>query len=325
MTKQNIIETRADKKGHSKVKPTVGEPADELTDPAKLLGGPVAGVGDGVVENQATLLCDTRFQTVQRQALAAQIGGEQGNRHMQRVVRSLKQGEKTTNPMPKVNIPAGCYERGADCAVEQVMRTPVIEARIVQCTPDERAAAIIRYAQNAAIAAAERAVNVVRRIIQTYYAAQASLVANVVYASGEPGLQTSCATSPSAQGTISVGDYFLNNTTESGFARRVLQVDHELEHIRQQRAGMGGPQRRHLREFLAFAREAIASEAPGTGTMNPLMRSTLIDEALRHYCQMNDEQQSAQATAQVRLLEARERYQSQIRAGRRTPPPVCSE
>lgn len=42
-------------------------------------------------------------------------------------------------------------------------------------------------------------------------------------------------------GTITVGRYFVELTTAKGLARRVLRVDHELEHIRQHRAGLGGP------------------------------------------------------------------------------------
>ena len=45
---------------------------------------------------QAAQLGDSRLQTAQRQALAAQIGGAQGNRHLQRVVAMLKGEGKAT-------------------------------------------------------------------------------------------------------------------------------------------------------------------------------------------------------------------------------------
>ena len=78
------------------------------------------------------------------------------------------------------------------------------------------------------------------------------------------------------QGKITVGHSFLQQTTEQGFARRVLQVDHELEHVRQHRAGMGGANRQDEREFLAFQREALEPELAGTG------RSRSLDQGESH-------------------------------------------
>lgn len=46
---------------------------------------------DASIQAQASYLNDTRFQTIQRQAMAAQIGQVQGNRHLQRVISSLGQ------------------------------------------------------------------------------------------------------------------------------------------------------------------------------------------------------------------------------------------
>ncbi len=46
------------------------------------------------VEVQAARLGDLRLQTVQRQALAAQIGRVQGNRHLQRMITSINDVEK---------------------------------------------------------------------------------------------------------------------------------------------------------------------------------------------------------------------------------------
>lgn len=97
---------------------------------------------------------------------------------------------------------------------------------------DDRAHAIINAAQADHPAIAERAVSTVPRIINTYYADRAPTVSDVTYDSSEPGLMTtSVGRGASSTGSIAVGDYFVTNTIAAEFARRVLQVGHELEHI----------------------------------------------------------------------------------------------
>ncbi|MBN2394140.1 MAG: hypothetical protein JXR84_25635 [Anaerolineae bacterium] len=49
----------------------------------------IGATGDGLIEGQSARLGDTRFQTVQRQTMASQIGWGQGNAHLQRLVSSL--------------------------------------------------------------------------------------------------------------------------------------------------------------------------------------------------------------------------------------------
>jgi hypothetical protein len=71
------------------------EAADGRDDLAALLRGPDGAFGAGSFENQAARLGDPRLTIVQRQALAAEIGRVQGNKHLQRVVASLKLGDKT--------------------------------------------------------------------------------------------------------------------------------------------------------------------------------------------------------------------------------------
>jgi hypothetical protein len=146
---------------------------------------------------------------------------------------------------------------------------------------DAKALAIINAAQDKSKPLSQRAVQAVRSIINQYYSSQASNVSDVRYLAKTPGLETqSVGSGPTTKGIITVGDYFINNTTTKGFARRVLQVGHELQHIDQYRTGMGGEARRHEREFLAFYWEATTEEKPGTGRMSHATRVSLIDAAL---------------------------------------------
>jgi hypothetical protein len=110
-----------------------------------------------------------------------------------------------------------------------------------------------------------RAVRAVWSILRTYYPTEAAKVAAVVYSEGVQGLRTTRAgTGPTATGIITVGRTFVEHTTDRFFARRVLQVGHELRHIDQYRAGMIGPANKAKREFLAHSWTAFArkSQAP---------------------------------------------------------------
>lgn len=148
---------------------------------------------------------------------------------------------------------------------------------------DARAQAVIRAAQDPTVPVDRRAIGAVRSIINTYYPTEASLVRRVIYDIAETGLSTSVATGPTGRGVFTVGRYFVDHTNRRGLARRVLQVDHELEHIRQHRAGLGGPGTKALREFRAFYREALKRELPGTGRVSHSTRVSLIDAALGNY------------------------------------------
>ncbi len=94
MPKQNqSVEAQPHKKNRPKVEPAVvPEQTQELAGPTTLPDGPLAAAGNGAVDEQAARLADPRFQMVQRQAMAAQIGQVQGNHHLQRVVESLRGG-----------------------------------------------------------------------------------------------------------------------------------------------------------------------------------------------------------------------------------------
>jgi hypothetical protein len=161
---------------------------------------------------------------------------------------------------------------------------------------------------------------VVNDIIKTYYSSEAGLVKKVVYKESEPGLETSVATSKTAKGTITVGKYFVTHTDKRGLARRVLQVDHELEHIRQHRRGMGGPKTAHLREFLAFTREALSPEVAGTGRVSHSTRVSLIDGALKHYYKIGSKaDRDKHKDKRDKLLEARKEHAA--KSGRKYGPP----
>ncbi len=101
------------------------EAADGRDDLAALLRGPDGAFGAGTVENQAARLGDPRLTTIQRQALAVQIGQVQGNRHIQRVVGSLERSK---------NITPVTHSR--DQAVER-------QEMVVQRTPPEPGPAMI--------------------------------------------------------------------------------------------------------------------------------------------------------------------------------------
>lgn len=112
--------------------------------------------------------------------------------------------------------------------------------------------------------------------------------------------------------------------TEKHFARRVLQVGHELEHITQIRSGLAGGHKKYEREFLAFYHEALNPEKQGTGLMQHRTRLRLIDAALGNYYCLSDTKQKEYATKKQELLDRRN---SEIDAGGKpdttNPPSKC--
>lgn len=146
---------------------------------------------------------------------------------------------------------------------------------------DGRARTIIAVARDPAQGIWGRAVATVWSILRTYYPAETEKVSSVIYSENVPGLLTTrLGTGPLARGAISVGRYFIEHTTEEFFARRVLQVGHELQHVDQYRAGMIGHDRQPEREFLAHCWTVFAAERPGTGRMSHSTRVSIIDAAL---------------------------------------------
>jgi hypothetical protein len=187
---------------------------------------------------------------------------------------------------------------------------------------DARALAIIKAAQASTPSIDERAVAAVQAILETYYSDRKAMVSAVRYAEAEPGLKTTArGKGEKVTGLISVGHYFITDTTEQHFARRVLQVGHELEHIQQHREGKGGEGHRHEREFLAFYHEATVPELAHTGRMSHSTRVEMMDEAIRNYNAMPEEQRKQHASEFKDLLE--QRVNEQRKTGRpATEPPT---
>jgi len=190
---------------------------------------------------------------------------------------------------------------------------------------DARARAIITAAQDPARGIADRAVATVLSILRTYYPPEAGKVSNVVFMDQLPGLATrTIGSGPTARGQISVGRYFVEHTTEPYFARRVLQVGHELRHIDQWRAGMIGHDRQPEREFLAHCWTVLAGERPGTGRMNHATRVLIIDAALGNLNCLGSSVRVRYAKEEETLLALRIRDQAASGRAATPPPSVCA-
>ncbi len=177
---------------------------------------------------------------------------------------------------------------------------------------DARAKAIIALAKDKKTKTAERAEAVVKRIIKEYYSGDQALVHSVEYNNAEAGsgVKAKEKFAPSSKnaestGIIYVGDAFLEGVDETHFARRVLQVGHEIEHIHQWRTGLAGGHKGSEREFLAFYHEALLPEKPGTGRMQHSMRLRLIDSALGNYYCLKTDQQKGYEDKKKELLDRR--------------------
>lgn len=190
---------------------------------------------------------------------------------------------------------------------------------------DPRAQAIINGAQDTSRPIDVRAVAVVEQIICQYFPTDAEKVNSVRYVEDRSGLDVTTARDGSViRGDVEVGRDFVQNTTERHFARRVLQVRHELQHIDQWRAGMTGAALSGEREFLAFHREALGQELPETGRMQHSTRVALIDGALGYYYCLSSDKQREYQPLRDELLDRRP---TEERAGgpeHTEPPTECS-
>jgi hypothetical protein len=190
-------------------------------------------------------------------------------------------------------------------------------------TLDVAAQAIVDAAQKDSPAKAERAKNVVWSILKTYYADRQDLIMAVTYPLNETGLKTKtpAARAPkgSEQGSIAVSDDFLEHTTREGFARRVLQVGHELMHVEQHRQGMGGLKKSAEREFLAFAWEGTATEVAGTGHMNRGTRLSLINAAIKNYKAMGEDDQKRYKDQYDEVVKKKEALEAKKKRGPAAP------
>ena len=185
---------------------------------------------------------------------------------------------------------------------------------------DVHADAIVRKAQDTTVALSDRAVEAVKSIVREYY--DVSLLSDVTYRERENGLSTSpVGKGKDLKGKIFVGKYFIEHI--DAFAHRVLQVGHELQHIQQQRDGMGGEKNQDKREFLAFYWEGLEPTKDGTGTLPAATRRTIIDAALGYYNCFAADEQKALASKQAELLTRRKDVDGKHGNASTSPPTAC--
>jgi hypothetical protein len=184
---------------------------------------------------------------------------------------------------------------------------------------DATARTIVAAAQDQSKPIDLRGRELVRAIIGTYFPTEAAKVSGVQFMESLPGLQTTSEGSgPTTRGLIRVGRYFVEHTDDRFFARRVLQVGHELRHIDQWRAGMVGPARKAEREFLAHCWVALTPELPGTGCLPHATRVEIIDAALGNLNCLSATVRARYGQHERTLLALRQREQAA--SGRATTP-----
>ncbi len=191
---------------------------------------------------------------------------------------------------------------------------------------DAKAKAIIDKAKDTSVDIAKRAVQLVNDIIAEYYPGEASKVDTVVFDDKRAGsgLETqSVGSGATTKGNIAVGTYFVTNV--DAFARRVLQVGHELDHINQYRGGLAGGQNKNKREFLAFYNEALAEEKPGTGRMSFSTRRSLIDATLGYFYCLSADEQTDSESKKAALLKRRDEVNGKAGNEPTDPPTSCKK
>ncbi len=202
-----------------------------------------------------------------------------------------------THVVQQTALPDSVAVSGTGAIQQRASRAYVQRRPTASNAVDKQAQAIIDAAKDSQTTpdAGARAVAAVWAILKTYYPGEAAKVSAVEFVEKDPGLTTSpVGSGATLTGKIAVGSYFLDHI--DSFARRVLQVGHELQHIDQQRGGMGGPANQNKREFLAFAWEALRDPKAGTGRLSYAMRRDMIDCALGHlFCLSSEEQKSFEA------------------------------
>jgi hypothetical protein len=221
--------------------------------------------------------------------------------------------------VPSSNAPEFEARRTSDATASGHLAKVAVAATTghVQCDEEEnpldaKAKAIIALANDKKIKAAERAEVVVKSIIKEYYSSDQALLHSVEYnnAKAGGGVHAQEKFAPSSKneestGIIYVGDTFLEGVNQTHFARRVLQVGHEIEHIHQWRTGLAGGHKGSEREFLSFYHEALLPEKPGTGRMPHSTRLRLIDAALGNYYCLGAGQKKGYEDKKEELLQRR--------------------
>ena len=190
---------------------------------------------------------------------------------------------------------------------------------------DERSNLIIGMATADGVSNRQKAINIVTAIICYYYNPLQGMVRNIRYdADLTSGLMTTrIGQGSNAKGDIDVSDQFIQGTNSRHFARRVLQVGHELKHIQQYRFGMIGNANKNEREFQAFCENALADEFEGTGRMSRGTRRNLIDAALGYYYCLAADKQEQYLPHKNRLLTRRSEINDRAGSGPTTAPTGC--
>lgn len=190
---------------------------------------------------------------------------------------------------------------------------------------DERSNLIIGMASAEGDSNSQKAINIVTAIICYYYNPYQGTVRNITY---DPDLNSGLMTTrvgrgSNAKGDIEVNDQFIQGTNTRHFARRVLQVGHELRHIQQYRSGMTGNVNKNEREFLAFCENALADEFEGTGRMSRATRRALFDAALGYYYCLSTDKKQEYLQHKTRLLTRRSEINSRAGRGSTAAPTSC--
>ena len=189
---------------------------------------------------------------------------------------------------------------------------------------DEKAQKIVDDARDTKVDQEKRGVQLVKSIISTYFSGDAGLMDKIEWKQSQKGLETGqVGKGKDAKGHLYVGEQFLKDTDERLFARRVIQVDHELEHVRQYRQGMTGDAKQDEREFLAFQREALEQELAGTGRVQHGSRINLIDGALGYYYCLGEADQKKHADKKQALLDERDKHNGKGGHPKTDPPTSC--
>jgi hypothetical protein len=274
---------------------------------------------------------DQRVPLGQRQAWVQTLSNKYGNRAVQRLVATAK-AKPTLTSIP-VQRSCTCKQTAKPqtpcptCQASEINRTVGEQTSTIQRAIDDKAKAIIQQAADTSKTEEVRAKEVVKAIVKTYFSSDLDLVDSVIYKEAERGLNTtSKGAKAKATGVIAVGKNFLENTIEVHFARRVAQVGHELEHIRQYRQGMTGNKNSDQREFLAFYKEALFNELEGTGKINHVTRINLIDGALGYYNCLKEDLQDKHSSKKQELVERRAEEYHKVKDKKKVdadPPTDC--
>ncbi|WP_321796814.1 eCIS core domain-containing protein [Caballeronia sp. J97] len=217
----------------------------------------------------------------------------------------------------------------SDAASERIApgqtSAPVVQRDSQPASPnalDKTAQAIVDAARDAKTDVAQRAVDAVWAILRAYYPDEVSKISKVVYDENEIGLATEpVGRGASLTGKITVGRYFVTEIDK--FARRVLQVGHELQHVDQERGGMSGDKKKDEREFLAYAWAAMQAPKAGTGRISYVTRRDTIDCALGHYYCLEASDQTKYEDKKKQLLTKRDEVNGKGGNPATDPPTSC--